>query len=57
MSKITVQDIEAVDDYWGPTFRSILEGMLRNSLRIQQSNLHAQFLFIIYKIYLNFFKS
>lgn len=26
MSKITVQDIEAVDDYWGPTFRSILEG-------------------------------
>ncbi|KAL9890876.1 exocyst complex component Sec15 [Glossina fuscipes fuscipes] len=26
MSKVTVQDIEAVDDYWGPTFRSILEG-------------------------------
>lgn len=26
MSNVTVQDIEAVDDYWGPTFRSILEG-------------------------------
>ncbi|TDG42182.1 hypothetical protein AWZ03_011410 [Drosophila navojoa] len=26
MAKVTVQDIEAVDDYWGPTFRSILEG-------------------------------
>lgn len=25
MANISIQDIEAVDDYWGPTFRSILE--------------------------------
>uniref|UniRef100_A0A8D8BZX6 Exocyst complex component n=1 Tax=Culex pipiens TaxID=7175 RepID=A0A8D8BZX6_CULPI len=26
MANISMQDIEAVDDYWGPTFRTILEG-------------------------------
>ncbi|XP_053685361.1 exocyst complex component 6 [Sabethes cyaneus] len=26
MAGISMQDIEAVDDYWGPTFRTILEG-------------------------------
>lgn len=26
MANVSIQDIEAVDDYWGPTFRSILEG-------------------------------
>ncbi|TMW51398.1 hypothetical protein DOY81_003522 [Sarcophaga bullata] len=35
MSKITVQDIEAVDDYWGPTFRSILEGDNKESISEQ----------------------
>lgn len=35
MSKVTVQDIEAVDDYWGPTFRSILEGNNTESLSEQ----------------------
>lgn len=38
MSKVTVQDIEAVDDYWGPTFRSILEGKLRPCFVINQNN-------------------
>lgn len=23
---VSIQDIESVDDYWGPTFRAILEG-------------------------------
>ncbi|XP_037944562.1 exocyst complex component 6 [Teleopsis dalmanni] len=35
MSKVTVQDIEAVDDYWGPTFRSILEGNNSDSISEQ----------------------
>ncbi|ALC45764.1 sec15 [Drosophila busckii] len=35
MSKVTVQDIEAVDDYWGPTFRSILEGNNSKSISEQ----------------------
>ncbi|KFB51376.1 exocyst complex component 6 [Anopheles sinensis] len=26
MANISMQEIEAVDDYWGPTFRTILEG-------------------------------
>lgn len=25
MANINIQDIESVDDYWGPTFRQILE--------------------------------
>ncbi|XP_053969955.1 exocyst complex component 6 [Anastrepha ludens] len=35
MSKVTVQDIESVDDYWGPTFRSILEGNNTESISEQ----------------------
>lgn len=35
MANISVQDIEAVDDYWGPTFRSILEGDACESLSEQ----------------------
>ncbi|XP_055377607.1 exocyst complex component 6 [Condylostylus longicornis] len=35
MANISVQDIEAVDDYWGPTFRSILEGNACDSLSEQ----------------------
>lgn len=26
MATVSIQDIESVDDYWGPTFRAILEG-------------------------------
>lgn len=35
MANISIQDIEAVDDYWGPTFRSILEGNLQTELSEQ----------------------
>ncbi|XP_055677115.1 exocyst complex component 6 [Lutzomyia longipalpis] len=32
MANVSIQDIESVDDYWGPTFRSILEGTDQASL-------------------------
>lgn len=35
MANVSIQDIEAVDDYWGPTFRSILEGNSHSQLSEQ----------------------
>lgn len=35
MANVSIQDIEAVDDYWGPTFRSILEGNSYDTLSEQ----------------------
>lgn len=38
MANVSIQDIEAVDDYWGPTFRSILEGNSYDVLSDQLEN-------------------
>lgn len=35
MASVSIQDIEAVDDYWGPTFRSILESNSSEALSDQ----------------------
>lgn len=35
MANVSIQDIEAVDDYWGPTFRSILESNSYDALSEQ----------------------
>uniref|UniRef100_A0A8W7PX25 Exocyst complex component n=1 Tax=Anopheles coluzzii TaxID=1518534 RepID=A0A8W7PX25_ANOCL len=35
MANISMQDIEAVDDYWGPTFRTILEGNSQDQISEQ----------------------
>uniref|UniRef100_A0A6M2DPL4 Exocyst complex component n=1 Tax=Xenopsylla cheopis TaxID=163159 RepID=A0A6M2DPL4_XENCH len=35
MANVSIQEIEAVDDYWGPTFRSIYEGDGHQSLMEQ----------------------
>lgn len=35
MASVSIQDIEAVDDYWGPTFRSILESNSSDALSEQ----------------------
>lgn len=38
MANVSIQDIEAVDDYWGPTFRSILESNSSDALSEQLEN-------------------
>ena len=38
MTSISMQDIEAVDDYWGPTFRTILEGNSHDLVTDQLDN-------------------
>lgn len=38
MTNVSIQDIEAVDDYWGPTFRSILESNSSDALSEQLEN-------------------
>lgn len=35
MASVSIQDIEAIDDYWGPTFRSILESNSSDALSEQ----------------------
>lgn len=38
MANISIQDIEAIDDYWGPTFRTILESNSYESVSEQLDN-------------------